>query len=131
MACAEAGGGRCQPPSGCGLDESVCREAGERSLHDRGQLRLAPAQEQLRADVGIDAPGQALDVGRRHPRIAHEHACDQRGQREQVQYVVAEIGGEHRVLDGHAHDVPEPVRLAPDEAQRLPVRDHLGAARAW
>ena len=37
---------------------------------DRLQILLAPAQEQLGGDVGVDAPGQALDVGRRSLALA-------------------------------------------------------------
>ena len=104
----------------------MVREVVEAFEHDGMDFVLAPTQEQLVADVRVDAPGEALDVLGLQRAVVQEAARDQRRHQEQVHGVVAEIGHQHRVFLGHAHDIAEWMLVARKDAHALAVADHRG-----
>ncbi len=86
---------------------------------------LPPPQKQLRGDVGVDAPGEPLQILRSHHGVADKRAADQRGQREQVQDIVPVVGGEDRSLVAHSKDVAQGVLLASEHLHGLAVGHHI------
>ena len=80
------------------LEQPEQPQGRQHTLNLRGELLLRPFEEQFRCHIRIDAPSQALDVGRGHHWIGDEGAGHQRRQREQVLDIVTVIGRQHRHL---------------------------------
>ncbi|MNV04188.1 hypothetical protein D3C71_944790 [compost metagenome] len=89
------------------LDQLLALQFGQQGIDQLWQLLLLVAQEQLRLEqrVDVDATGDYLAAG--DPLAAFDQGRHQGGQGEQVEYVVAVVGQQDRLIAVQADDLPE------------------------
>ncbi len=90
-----------------GLDQLLALQFGQQGIDQLWQLILFVAQEQLGLEqrVDVDAAGDDLAAG--DPLATLDQGRHQRGHGEQVQYVVAVVGQQDRLIAVQADDLPQ------------------------
>jgi hypothetical protein len=118
---------RCGEPSRCW--RSTQQSAREQDANDcfGGGFQLAgwPAEKQFRAHQGANAAHRPCHARGIEAAVVAQQAGDQRRQGENMQYVVAKIGEQGRLLVTHADQIAQWIGETLDDCESLGVGHHL------